>query len=271
VAGVDLGLDGKVVLVTGASEGIGRAVAEAFAREGGRLVLLARRADRLEAAAAAVRALGAETLAVPADVTRPADVSRAVDAALNRFGAVHVLVNNVGGSLGTLSLGLEEIDDAQWSAVFEQNVFSAVRVTRAVLPPMRRQGWGRIIFIASESGIQPDPTGAPYNAAKAAVIALAKTLSKAHAAEGILVNTVSPAFVRTPAVSDMLRRYAERAGISAEAAEAAFLTRRRPHIEVRRPGSPEEVAAAVVFLASEAAAFINGANLRVDGGSVASV
>jgi len=144
-------------------------------------------------------------------------------------------------------------------------------MTRAVLPAMRRQRWGRIVFVASESGVQPDPTGAPYNAAKAAVIALAKTLSKAYAAEGILVNTVSPAFVRTPAVDAMLARYAAQAGISPDAAQAEFLARRRPHIEVRRPGTPEEVAAAVVFLASEAASFINGANVRVDGGSVASV
>jgi 3-oxoacyl-[acyl-carrier protein] reductase len=268
---MDLGLNGKVVLVTGASYGIGRAISEAFAREGCRLALVARKADLLQEAAAALARTGAPALPLVGDVTKPDDVARIVQQTLDRFGTVHVLVNNVGGSLGTLSLGFEAIADVQWQAVFEQNVFSAARMTRAVLPAMRRQRWGRIVFVASESGVQPDPTGAPYNAAKAAVIALAKTLSKAYAAEGILVNTVSPAFVRTPAVDAMLARYAAQAGISPDAAQAEFLARRRPHIEVRRPGTPEEVAAAVVFLASEAASFINGANVRVDGGSVASV
>lgn len=151
------------------------------------------------------------------------------------------------------------------------NLFSAVRITRMVLPFMQKQHWGRILNIASESGIQPDPNMPHYNASKAALINLPKSLSKAYAKDGILVNSVSPAFIKTPLVEQMLADQAKARHITEQAAEEEFLRVNRPHIELRRAGTPEEVAAAVVFLASEAASFITGANLRVDGGSVASI
>jgi len=119
--------------------------------------------------------------------------------------------------------------------------------------------------------MQPDPFTPHCNAAKAAIINLTKSLSKAYATDGILVNTVSPGFIKTPLLEQLLAAQAKAQGVTPQQAEQAFLRENRPHIEFRRPGTPEEVAAAVVFLASEEASFINGTNLRVDGGSVASV
>jgi NAD(P)-dependent dehydrogenase (short-subunit alcohol dehydrogenase family) len=136
---------------------------------------------------------------------------------------------------------------------------------------MQRQQWGRIVNISSESGTQPDAFMPQYNASKSALNSLTKSLSKAYAKDGILVNTVSPAFIMTPLVGEFMEQRAQAAGTSRAQAEAEFLAQNRPHIELKRPGRSEEVASAVVFLASEQASFITGTNLRVDGGSVASI
>ena len=264
-----LGLKEKVVLVTGASKGIGKAIAVAFAAEGSRVVLNARNQQELEQAVQEIRQSGGYALALAADVMSASEVQRLAQQTVERFGTVHVLVNNAGGAGGLASF--EELSDEDWINVFNLNVLSTVRVTRALLPFMKQQKWGRIINIASESGIQPDPFMPHYNAAKAAVINLTKSLSKAYASDGILVNTVSPAFIKTPLVEQLLAAQAQEQGVTPQMAEQAFLRQNRPHIELGRPGTPEEVASAVVFLASEAASFITGANLRVDGGSVASV
>lgn len=266
---MDLGLHEKVVLVTGASRGIGRAVAEAFAAEGSRVVLTARNQRELEQVVREIQPRGGQAIAVAADLTNADDVNHLVAETIERFGTVHVLVNNAGGVEGLAAF--EELSDEDWANLFNVNLFSAVRVTRAVLPTMRRQRWGRIINMASESGIQPDPEMPHYNASKAAMINLTKSLSKAYAKDGILVNTVSPAFIKTPLIERMLANQAKAQQIPVEQAEETFLRRYRPHIELGRAGKPEEVAPAVVFLASEAASFITGSNLRVDGGSVASM
>jgi 3-oxoacyl-[acyl-carrier protein] reductase len=266
---MNLNLKGKSVLVTGASKGIGRAIAEAFAAEGSRVALNARNGKELSATVDAIKKTGGDAIAIAGDVTSASDVERMVREVAARFGTVHVLINNAGG-IGRFAT-FDELSDEEWAAIMNLNIFSAVRVTRGVLPHMRKQKWGRIINISSESGAQPDAEMPHYNASKAAMNNLTKSLSKAYAAEGILVNTVSPAFIMTPLVSDMLEKQAKAQGISPAEAEKHFLAQKRPHIELHRSGTSEEVAAAVVFLASEAASFINGENLRVDGGSVASV
>ena len=163
------------------------------------------------------------------------------------------------------------LTDDDWLQVLNLNVLSAVRATRAVLPYMQKQKWGRIINISSESGTQPDAFMPHYNASKAALNNLTKSLSKAYAADGILVNTVSPAFIMSPLVSELLQKMAKEQSQTPEQVTAQFLANNRPHIELKRPGESEEVASAVVFLASEQASFITGTNLRVDGGSVASI
>ncbi len=266
---MDLKLKDKVVLVTGASKGLGEAIALAFAAEGSKVVLCARHQDELDKVAADVGQKGGDVLAIAADLTKAEDINRLLTETINHFNTIHVLVNNA-GTIGSTP-AFEEISDDEWQHVLDLNLFSVVKLTRAVLPYMKQQHWGRIINMASESGIQPDPDMPHYNASKAALINLTKSLSKAYAKDGILVNTVSPAFIKTPLLEKMLSDRAKANHTSVEDAEATFLRENRPHIELRRAGTSEEVAAAVVFLASESASFILGENLRVDGGSVASI
>ncbi len=266
---MDLGIRNKVVLVTGASKGLGKAIALAFAAEGCRVAITARNQEELFQITQEIRQQGGESLALPLDLASDGATTKVINQTIERFGTIHILVNNA-GSIGR-SLSFEELTDEDWESLFDLNLFSTVRLTRAVLPYMKKQHWGRIINIASESGIQPDPMMPHYNASKAAMINLSKSLSKAYATDGILVNTVSPAFIKTPLLENMLAEQAKAQGVTEQEAEQAFLRENRPHIELKRAGTPEEVAVAVVFLASEAATFITGTNLRVDGGSVASV
>ena len=263
-----LGLEDKVAIVSGASKGIGKAIALELAREGCRVVLSARGEEELQQAASEVGEAG-DALALPADVTKPSDAEKLVKETVDRYAKIDILVNNAGG-VGRAA-AFEELSDEEWFEVIDLNLFSVVRLTRAVLPHMRQQGWGRIINVASESGIQPDPFMPHYNASKAALINLTKSLSKAYGEQGILVNAVSPAFVMTPLVESMLADEAEKRGVSVEEAEAAFIEENRPNIIVRRAGTSEETAAVVAFLASERASFVAGSNYRVDGGSVASI
>jgi 3-oxoacyl-[acyl-carrier protein] reductase len=267
---MDLGLKDKVVLVTAASQGIGRAVAEAFADEGSKVAITARRAADVQNAAAEIgKGTAAEVIGIAADSTKLDDIVRTVDETVKRFRTIHVLVNNAGGAGAFASF--EDLTDENWLDILNLNLMSAVRATRAVLPHMQRQKWGRIINISSESATQPDAFMPHYNASKAAMNNLTKSLSKAYAKDGILVNTVSPAFIMTPLLAAMMQKMANQQGITNQEAVDRFLAGNRPHIELKRPGESEEVASAVVYLASQRASFITGANLRVDGGSVASL
>ncbi len=269
---MELGLNGKVVLITGSSKGIGFAIAQAFAREGCKVVLNGRHTADLDSAAAQIRNAGASPAAVhtvASDVAAPGGAERAVSETVSHFGTIHILVNNAGG-IGRFA-AFAELTDDEWLQVFQLNVMSAVRASRAAIPHMQRQKWGRIISISSESGTQPDALMPHYNASKAAVNLLTKSLSKAYGADGILVNCVSPALIRTPLVEEMFADQAKSSGVSVDEAERAFVRELRPNIVFGRAGRPAETAGIVVFLASEQASFITGSNYRVDGGSVASI
>jgi 3-oxoacyl-[acyl-carrier protein] reductase len=267
---MELGLKDKVVLVTGASKGLGAAIATAFGKEGSKLVLVARTQIELNRVATEAQKQGAaEVLAIAADLTQTDEIEQVVSATIKRFGMIHVLINNA-GILGSFSR-FEDLTDDEWFQVFNLNLFSVVKLTREVLPCMTQQKWGRIVNVSSESGLQPDAVMPHYSATKAALLNLTKSLSKGYGQHGVLVNSVSPAFIKTPMVEDMLDQIAQEKSFSIQEAEADFLKENRPHIELKRGGTSPEVAAAVVFLASEAASFIVGTNLRVDGGSVASI
>jgi 3-oxoacyl-[acyl-carrier protein] reductase len=269
---VELGLEGKVALVTGGSKGVGRGVADALAAEGCHVCICSRDEEEVRRAAEEIEdvgASGARVLAVVADLTEGEDRGRLVDETLEGLGAIDILVNNAGtvGGGGTL----EGTSVEEWRSLFELNLFAAVDLVKRVVTGMQERGWGRIVNISSENGTQPYPDMISYSASKGALDNFSKALSKQYAADGILINTVSPAFIETPLVSEMMEQAAEEQGISTEDAVGQFLENNRPHIELGRPGRIDEVGSLVAFLASEKASFINGSNYRVDGGSVASV
>jgi len=266
---MDMGLKGKTVLVTGSSKGIGRSIAFAFVREGCNVVINGRHRDELEMTAVEMRSAGGAVHPVVADVTESEGAKRVVDETVAQFGTIHVLVNNAGG-VGRFS-AFDDLTDDEWLDVFKLNVLSAVRATRAALPHMQKQKWGRIINISSESGTQPDPLMPHYNASKSALNSLTKSLSKAYGKDGILINTVSPAFIRTPILEQLFEQQAKARGVSPDQMEQILLREFRPNIVLRRAGRSDETAGVVVFLASEQASFITGSNYRVDGGSVASL
>jgi 3-oxoacyl-[acyl-carrier protein] reductase len=262
---MELGLKDKVAVVTGSSKGIGKAIAVELAREGCRVALAARGEKDLEEAAEDVRRSGSsgDVLAVAADVTKADEVERLIEETRARFETVDILVNNAGGT-GRRS-HFHELSDEEWFEILDLNLISAVRLTRAVLPHMRSQRWGRIINVASESGSQPSALKPHYNASKAALINLTKSLSKAYGKHGIMVNAVSPATTVTPSVEDLMAEEAKRKR------EAAFVRENKPDIVAGRLGRPQETAWVVTFLASERASFVTGANYRVDGGSITSI
>lgn len=269
---MDLALDGRVAIVTGGSKGIGRGIADALADEGCNLCICSRNEGEVRRAAKELEERGADgvrALAIVADMTDESDRQRLVDEAIQEFGTVDILVNNAGtvGEGGTLdATPLEE-----WRSLFELNLFAVVDLVKRVVPHMQEKGWGRIINVSSENGTQPYPDMISYSASKGALDNFSKSLSKQYAHDGILVNTVSPAFIETPLVNTMMEQAAEQQGISKDEAVQQFLENERPHIELERPGYIEEVGPLVAFLASERASFINGSNYRIDGGSVASV
>jgi 3-oxoacyl-[acyl-carrier protein] reductase len=269
---VDLKLEGRVALVTGASAGIGVAVAQRLSLEGCKLALIARDRGRLEAAKSSLAGrYASEALICECDVTLADSIAAAIRATIQTFGTVDILINNAGGLTSDDLLSFESLSDEQFLATYVFNVLSAVRFIRGVLPIMRQKKWGRIVNVSSESGVQPDAAGADYNAAKAALNAISKTLSKVYAAEGVLINVVSPAFTLTELVRDYIARIAQSTGESFEEATQAVLSGFRPNIALRRPGQAHEIADVVAFLASDCASFVNGAIVRVDGGSVASI
>ncbi|MPZ78821.1 MAG: SDR family NAD(P)-dependent oxidoreductase, partial [Deltaproteobacteria bacterium] len=192
---MDLGLNGKVAIVTGSSDGIGYAVARLLAQEGSRVVLCARRESLLaEARRTIEKETGAEVLAVQCDVQRLTDVQRLVAATMERFGNIHILVNNAGS---VPSIQFTDVDDDQWYQMLEGKLLGYIRMTREVVPHMQKPGWGRIINIAGTAGWEPSNTAMAVGLNNAAVMNWTKSLSLQYADDGILVTTVAPGSIET--------------------------------------------------------------------------
>jgi 3-oxoacyl-[acyl-carrier protein] reductase len=259
---MDLGLRGKVAIVTGSSDGIGFATARALAQEGARVVLCARREPLLTQARDAIaKETGAEVLALTCDVQRLDDVKRLVAAARQRFGAIDILINNAGS---VPAIKFTDVTDVQWYEILERKLLGYLRMTREVVPHMQKAGWGRIVNVAGTAGWEPSHTGMAVGINNAAVMNWTKSLSLQYGAEGILVTTVAPGSIDTPRQVYNRQREAEVTGNSVEELRAA----RVKDIPLRRLGRPEEVANLIVFLASERSSYITGTCVTVDGGVV---
>ncbi|GJF33173.1 putative ketoacyl reductase [Kitasatospora sp. NE20-6] len=251
----------RVALVTGGTSGIGFAVAELLAEQGHAVFLCGRNADTVAAAVDKLRGQGFEADGTAADVTSKEDVPRLVAAAVERFGPVHVLVNNAGRGGGGITA---ELPDELWESVIETNLNSVFRVTREVLARggMLERGHGRIVSIASTGGKQGVELAAPYSASKHGVIGFTKALGKELARSGITVNAVCPGYVETPMAERVRQGYAAHWGTT----EEEVLTRFEAKIPLGRYSTPEEVAGLVGYLAADVAASITAQALNVCGG-----
>jgi len=264
---MQLGLEGKIALVTGASMGIGQAIAARLAQEGATVIITARNIAGIEGAARLVADQGGTAIALTCDVCSAEDIDRLASEIRNRFGRLDILVNNAGGIQGFTDFN--GLTDDDWQVTWELNVMSVVRMTRAFRALLAKQPGGRMINITSEAGVQPDRVYPQYGAAKAAVINLSKSLSKELGKQGISVNCVSPGIIATEGVVDGWKQTAELKGIPLEQVIAEFMKIRRSGVVRGKPGEADEVASLVVYLCSPLASYITGSNFRVDGGNIA--
>ena len=257
---MDLGLQGKVALVTGGSKGIGRAIALGLAREGAKVAICARgEAALAEAARAIEKATGSEVLAVAGDLTRPADVQRIVDTIVTRHRRIDILVNNAGTAPGGEILSLTEED---WEQALQLKFMGYVRCAKAVIPHMIRQGGGRIVNVVGNDGVKPLGIELAPSAANAADLAMTTALAEQYGKHNILVNAVNPGPVRTERWDGLVQGIAKARGLSFDEAQG----RADRSMPLGRIATPEEVADVVVFVASERASFMNGAWILLDGG-----
>jgi 3-oxoacyl-[acyl-carrier protein] reductase len=259
---MDLGIAGKVALVTAASRGLGKAVALELAREGCKLAICARSADAVKRAADEIRKQAAvEVLAVVADVGDGEQVRQVVAEALERFGSLDILFANAGGPPPGDFVSLT---DEHWLDAVNLNLMSVVHLCREVLPAMQRRQWGRIVIDTSFTVKQPMDNLILSNSIRAGVTGLAKTLSNEVAKDGITVNCVCPGWIQTERVDQILKDRAQRANTTVDDAKQAVTSA----IPMGRIGRVDEFAAAAAFLCSARASYITGVSLQVDGGIV---
>lgn len=259
---MDLGLKGRLAIVTGASQGIGRAIAQGLTKEGASLVICARNTETLEKTASQIREeYKTDVLAMTADVTKPEDIARLVNQAIASFGRIDILVNNSGGPHATKfqSTPLEA-----WQAGIDLILMSVVNACRAVIPHMQARKWGRIINITSISVKQPINDLILSNSLRAGVIGLAKSLANELGKDNILVNNVCPGYTLTDRLQELVNIRAKNSNVPQE----QIIKQWETDVPLGRLAKPEEIADYTVFLASERASYINGTTVTVDGGLV---
>lgn len=261
---MDLGLRGKLALVSGSTAGIGYAIVEALVKEGARVVVNGRSAESVNSAVEKLNQLEkGSALPFAADLSTP-------DAAIEivgRYPNVEIVINNLGIFEPQ---AFEDITDEEWIRFFNVNVLSGIRLARLYLPAMRKKNWGRIIFISSESGVQIPPEMIHYGVTKTAQLAVSRGLAEALAGTGITVNCVLPGPTRSRGVGDFVEALAKREGKTFAEFEPEFFRKVRPTSLIKRFARPEEVASLVAYVASPLSSATTGAALRVDGGVVKS-
>jgi len=254
--------DGRVTVVTGASQGIGRAIATEFGQAGDTVVLAARNVAGLEETASEVAAAGGSPVVIETDVTSESSVGSMVESVMNEHSRIDALVNNsgIGGPSGTLW----KVDPAEWRSTFEVNVFGVFLMSRAILPVMIDQGAGSVIMIGSISGKRPLYGRSSYSASKTALIGLTRTLAVEAGSHGIRVNLISPGFVAGPRLDWVMEAQAESRGIGVDEVKKEF----EAEAALGRLTEPVDVAQTAVFLASDEAKAITGADINVNSGVV---
>jgi NAD(P)-dependent dehydrogenase (short-subunit alcohol dehydrogenase family) len=262
---VDLGIAGKVCVVTGASRGIGLDVARRLSAEGGSVLLVARGESDLEAAARTCEDEGGRAAGIALDVTADDAAERILARAEERLGPIDVLVNNAGTARWR---SIDDVPDADWQAAWELNVMAPLRLMRAVVPGMSERGWGRIVNVSSTAGKRPSAMMPEYSVAKAAQLSLSRLFADRHAADGVLVNAVCPGPTKSElwmGPGGLLDQSRDAGGYATrdEALEASG--EKRP---IGRLAEPAEVGAAIAFLCSQHASYVAGAAWSVDGGTV---
>jgi 3-oxoacyl-[acyl-carrier protein] reductase len=264
---MDLGLRGAHAVVTGGSKGMGRAIAERLASEGAHVAVLARgRAALDDTVAGLAERSGEGSFGLEMDATDPAQVESVFGEIATRWSSLNVLVNTLGPGAGRF----EDLDDDQWDAAFALGVMAAVRCVRAALPLLRKAEWGRIVNVSAHSTRRQSPMIVAYTAAKSALTSVSKNLSKSLAAEGILVNTVSPGTIVTASFSEGLGEMFAAEGLDAtDPIDVMRWIDQHFHqpADIGRAGLPEEVASLVAYLASRTNGYVTGADVNVDGGS----
>ena len=257
---MDLGLKNRVAIVTGSSQGIGKAIACGLAREGAKVTICARTESTLKATAEEIEsAFGTEVLPFPADLKVKENIQAMMKATVSKFGRIDILVNNTGGPPSAL---FSEATNKDWQETFDSLIMSVVNCSRRVVPYMKANKWGRIINMTSFAAKQPAERLVLSNAVRAGVLGLTKTLSNELAEYGILVNAVCPGFTLTDRVKHLAQSKADKTGQDYE----VIISEWTKSIPLTRMAQPEEIANLVVFLASEKASYITGAVIQVDGG-----
>ncbi len=258
---MNLGLEGKIAVVAASTKGLGKAIATSLAAEGATIILNGRHKQNIHDAIDDIKkSTGQTPFAVQADVTQPEDIERLFDEVVNRFGTVHILVSNAGGPPAG---GFMEFNDEQWSKAVDLNLMSTVRLIRKAMPIMQKQNWGRIVNVTSITVKQPADNLLLSNAVRAAVIGLAKTISRDLARDNVLINNIAPYYVSTKRIDYLMEETAAKRGITKEAALQNIIK----EIPMGRLGTPEEFGDFVAFLCSERNSYVTGATIQFDGGA----
>ena len=264
---MDLGIKGRSALITGGAGGMGMETARILLEEGVRVLLSDIDEAQLKLTVELLGGAGDRLQSVVADLTTQSGADTVRDATDWDLD----IVVHTAGITGAKGDPITDLTDDDWVDAWQTDFMSGVRVARTLVPAMAKRGWGRVVFVTSENATQPYPDEAVYNAAKAALLTFAKAVAQVYAPKGVLVNSVAPAFIATDMTDGMMKKRAEKLGVSMDDAIQSFLKEDRPYLVLNRRGRPEEVAAVIAMLCSERASFVVGSNWRVDGGSVMAI